>query len=112
MSAPNAVPRTAPIAIAPKPPRFPPSRQNSIHFDSYPGRRSGFDSPDSDSVSGYAAPPCEGCLNRRSECVMREDEESCVACLVEGTECSLVDGPPPRKRKLNGDLEESSSKRR
>lgn len=43
---------------------------------------------------------------------MGEDEESCVACLVAGTECSMVDGPPPRKRKLNGGLEDSSTKRR
>jgi hypothetical protein len=43
---------------------------------------------------------------------MGEDEESCVACLVAGTECSLIDSPAPRKRKLNGDLETSSSKRR
>ncbi|GAB1315813.1 Fungal specific transcription factor [Madurella fahalii] len=111
MSAHCAVPRTAPIAIAPKPPRFPPSRQGSIHLDSYPGLRSGFDSPDSDSVSGHSAPPCEACLHRRSDCVMNEDEESCVACLVTGTECSLSDNPPPRKRKLNGDVEGSCSKR-
>jgi hypothetical protein len=44
---------------------------------------------------------------------MGDDEESCVACLVAGTECSMVDSPPPRKRKLNGgDLDGSSSKRR
>jgi hypothetical protein len=44
---------------------------------------------------------------------MGEDEESCVACLVAGTDCSLVDGPLPRKRKLNGgELEGSSSRRR
>jgi hypothetical protein len=109
MSAPCTVPRTAPIAIAPKPRRFPPSRQGSIHIDSYTGIRSGFDSPDSDSVSGLSAPPCEACVSRRSECVMGEDEDSCLACLVAGTECS---SPPPRKRKLNGDLEGSSSKRR
>ncbi|KAH6640589.1 fungal-specific transcription factor domain-containing protein [Chaetomium tenue] len=108
MSAPCAVPRTAPIAIAPKPPRFPPSRQSSIHLDSF---RSGFDSPDSDSVSGFSALPCEACLNRRTDCAMGEDEESCVACLVAETECSLIDSPAPRKRKLNGDLETSSSKR-
>ncbi|KAK4127227.1 hypothetical protein N657DRAFT_677882 [Parathielavia appendiculata] len=109
MSAPCAVPRTAPIAIAPKPPRFPPSRQNSIHLDSF---RSGFDSPDSDSVSGFSAPPCEACLNRRSDCVMGDDEESCVACLVAGTECSLAESPLPRKRKLNGDLDGGSASKR
>ncbi|KAL2016841.1 hypothetical protein VTK56DRAFT_2916 [Thermocarpiscus australiensis] len=111
MSAHGAVPRTAPIAIAPKPPRVPPSRQGSVNFDSYSGRRSGFDSPDSDSVSGLSSPFCEACLHRRSDCVMREDDESCVACLVAGTECSLAESPPPRKRKLNGDVEGTSSKR-
>jgi hypothetical protein len=109
MPAPCAVPRTAPIAIAPKPPRFPPSRQSSIHLDSF---RSGFDSPDSDSVSGFSPTPCEACLNRRTDCVMGDDEESCVSCLVAGTECSSADSLPPRKRRLNGDLEASSSKRR
>ncbi|KAL2147482.1 hypothetical protein VTI28DRAFT_9382 [Corynascus sepedonium] len=108
MSTPCTVPRTAPIAIAPKPPRFPPSRQSSIHLDSF---RSGFNSPDSDSVSGFSALPCEACLNRRTDCAMGDDEESCVACLVAGTECSLIDSPAPRKRKLNGDVETSGSKR-
>lgn len=43
---------------------------------------------------------------------MGDDEEGCVACLVAGTDCSLVESPLSRKRKLNGDLEGSSSKRR
>lgn len=108
MSAPCAVPRTAPIAIAPKPPRFPPSRQGSIHLDSF---RNGFDSPDSGSVSGHSPPFCEACLRRRSDCVLSEDDESCVACQYSGTECSLVESPPLRKRKLNGDADEGRSKR-
>ncbi|KAK1759533.1 fungal-specific transcription factor domain-containing protein [Echria macrotheca] len=112
MSTPSAVPRTAPIAIAPKPPRFPPSRQGSINLDPYyPGLRNGFDSPDSDSINGHPTPPCEACLRRRLDCVMSDDEEACVGCQVSGTECSLVDSPPPRKRKLNGDAEDSHSKR-
>ncbi|KAK4190857.1 fungal-specific transcription factor domain-containing protein [Podospora australis] len=108
MSAPCAVPRTAPIAIAPKPPRFAPSRQGSIQLDSF---RSGIDSPDSGSVSGHSSPPCEACLRRRSDCVMSEDDDNCVACQYSGTECSLVDSPLQRKRKLNGDAEEGRSKR-
>ncbi|KAK0641191.1 fungal-specific transcription factor domain-containing protein [Cercophora newfieldiana] len=114
MSTPSAVLRTAPIAIAPKPPRFPPSRQNSInHFDSYSSssRRNGFDSPDSDSVNGHPTPPCDYCFRRRLECVMSDDDESCVGCQASGTDCSLVESPPPRKRKLNGDVEDSLSKR-
>ncbi|KAK3381525.1 fungal-specific transcription factor domain-containing protein [Podospora didyma] len=113
MSTPSAVPRTAPIAIAPKPPRFPPSRQGSLHLDPYPGLRNGIDSPDSDSPNGLsAAGPCESCLrNRMRDCVMSDDDESCIACLVSGAECSLAESPPPRKRKLNGHAEDSHSKR-
>ncbi|KAK3503448.1 fungal-specific transcription factor domain-containing protein [Neurospora crassa] len=113
MSVPSAVPRTAPIAIAPKPPpRFPPSRQASINYsDSFSGFRSGINTPDTDSLSGQPASPCEACLRRRLECVMSDDEESCVACQTNGAECSLGESPPPRKRKLNGDAEESGSKR-
>ncbi|KAK4166402.1 fungal-specific transcription factor domain-containing protein [Cladorrhinum sp. PSN259] len=113
MSASVAVPRTAPIAIAPKPPLFPPSRQGSITIDSFhSGLRSGFDSPDSGSVSGsHSTPPCEACLRRRSDCVVSEEDDNCVACQYSGTECSLVESPPPRKRKLNGDAEDRGSKR-
>ncbi|KAK1776267.1 fungal-specific transcription factor domain-containing protein [Copromyces sp. CBS 386.78] len=67
MSVPSAVPRTAPIAIAPKPPpRFPPSRQGSINYsDSFSGFRSGINTPDTDSLSGQTTSPCEACLRRR-----------------------------------------------
>ncbi|KAK3995869.1 fungal-specific transcription factor domain-containing protein [Cladorrhinum sp. PSN332] len=113
MSAPVAVQRTAPIAIAPKPARFPPSRQGSIAIDSFhTGLRSGFDSPDSGSVSGsHSTPPCEACLRRRSDCVVGEEDDNCVACQYSGTECSLGESPPLRKRKLNGDAEDRGSKR-
>lgn len=112
MSTPSAVPRTAPIAIAPKPPRFPPSRQGSINLDSYPGLRNGFDSPDSGSVNGHPSHPCEACFRRRLDCVMSDDEEGCVRCVLSGAECSLLESPMPRKRKLNGFAEDSISKRR
>ncbi|KAK0743165.1 putative specific RNA polymerase II transcription factor [Schizothecium vesticola] len=111
MSTPSAVPRTAPIAIAPKPPRFPPSRQGSINLDSYPGLRNGFDSPDSGSINGHPAHPCEACFRRRLDCVMSDDEEGCVRCVLSGAECSLLESPMPRKRKLNGFAEDSISKR-
>ncbi|KAM7224149.1 Fungal specific transcription factor domain containing protein [Rhypophila decipiens] len=111
MSTPSAVPRTAPIAIAPKPPRFPPSRQGSIHLDSFSGYRTRIDSPDSESLSGRPQTPCDSCHRRRLDCVMSEDEDGCVACSVNGIDCSLTESPPPRKRKLNGDAEDSHSKR-
>lgn len=106
MSTPSAVPRTAPIAIAPKPSRFAQSRQGSINIDSYRGGslRSGLDSPDSDysPLTGNPTVPCEGCQRRRIKCVMTEEDDSCITCQVNGIECSLaVESQQQRKRKLN-----------
>ncbi|KAK3333777.1 fungal-specific transcription factor domain-containing protein [Cercophora scortea] len=111
MSAPSAVSRTAPIAIAPKPPRFPPSRQGSISIDHYRNFRNGVDSPDSDSPNGYTAASCEACIHRRLDCVMSDDDDSCVSCQMIGVDCSMAQSPPLRKRKLNGEGDESHSKR-
>ncbi|KAB5566589.1 putative RNA polymerase II transcription factor [Coniochaeta sp. 2T2.1] len=107
MSIPSAVPRTAPIAIAPKPSRFASSRQGSVSFDSYRGGsfRSGLDSPDSDysPLTGNPSVPCEGCQRRRIKCVMTEEDDSCITCQVNGAECSLAaDSQYQRKRKVNG----------
>lgn len=124
MSTPSAVPRTAPIAIAPKPAssRFTPSsRQGSIHTEAFPGSlvhsNSGeFDTPDSvgSPANGIPTWPCEACQRRRIKClVMGDDDEGCTSCQANGTECSLVGSPAPRKRKLNGDFDgEGRSKRR
>jgi hypothetical protein len=117
MSTPSAVPRTAPIAIAPKPSRLAPSRQGSINVDyPYLGGRSGFDSPGSESpLSGLPPVPCEACQRRGIKCVMGDEDDCCISCQVNGNECSLVESPQPRKRKLelNGDGGDySHSKRR
>jgi hypothetical protein len=114
MSTPSAVPRTAPIAIAPKPSRMIPSRQGSIIADfSFSGSRSGFESPGSESpLHGQSPSPCEACQRRRIKCVMGDDDDSCISCQVNGNECSLVESPQPRKRKLNGDVDDGFSKRR
>ena len=117
MSTPSAVPRTAPIAIAPKPSRFPhpPSRQGSINLDAFPGSMRSLDSPISLSPpSGYAQSPmrCEACRFRDIHCLVSEDDDSsCISCLVSGRICIPLESPQPRKRKLNGDLEQSHSKR-
>ncbi|KAJ4414487.1 Fungal specific transcription factor [Gnomoniopsis sp. IMI 355080] len=110
MSIPSAIPRTAPIAIAPKPSRFAAGRQ-----DAYSGSFSngGFDTPDSvgSPSTGFPAWPCEACQLRRIKCVMSDDDDTCLSCRARGTECSLVGSPPPRKRKLHRDHSESRSKR-
>lgn len=115
MSIPSAIPRTAPIAIAPKPSRF--ARQQHQDSSSYSGsfanNNGGFDTPDSagSPAAGFPAWPCEACQTRRIQCVMNDDDDACQSCRARGTECSLVGSPPPRKRKLHGDYSESRNKR-
>lgn len=118
MSIPSAIPRTAPIAIAPKPSRL--ARQhhdNASYSGSFPhtasGGGDGFDTPDSagSPAAGLPAWPCEACQHRRIQCTMNDDDDACQSCRARGTECSLVGSPPPRKRKLHGDYGEGRSKR-
>lgn len=115
MSNPSAVVRTAPIAIAPKPPR----RQNSYLQDSFtnldilrgsmPGREI------TESVGSYTTrslSPCESCQRSRVRCIVSEDDDSCIPCQASGSDCSLLNSPQPRKRKLNGDFDDPIGKRR
>ncbi|KAK7935513.1 nitrogen regulatory protein otam [Apiospora marii] len=107
MSSSTVVPRTAPIAIAPKPSRPTPRRQNSTTntYDTLPCSMNGHESADSDTPSsGHSL--CGFCAQRRIKCIMTEDEDtsSCVSCQANGVECSLNRSPQPRKRKLARDL--------
>lgn len=113
MSIPSAIPRTAPIAIAPKPTRFATARQQDSFSGSFTPHNGGFDTPDSagSPAAGYPAWPCEACQIRRNKCVMNDDDDACQGCRARGIECSLVGSPPPRKRKLQGDYSASRSKR-
>lgn len=101
------VPRTAPIAIAPKParPDILPRRQNSSHrFEIGPASLHGRGSVDSTSFAASVAPPCQACRYSGTKCTTSEDDDGCMPCHVNGTECSLILGSPQsRKRKLNGD---------
>ncbi|KAI5917349.1 fungal-specific transcription factor domain-containing protein [Camillea tinctor] len=115
MSTPSSVPRTAPIAIAPKPSQS----AFALHRNNFGGNEAfimssmnGNDSADSDSALSGSGSPCEGCLLRRSKCVVGDDEENCLSCQANGIECSLGQSPQPRKRKLARDSgDESSGKR-
>ncbi|KAH8666314.1 fungal-specific transcription factor domain-containing protein [Xylariales sp. PMI_506] len=71
----------------------------------------GQDSPDSGSPSSGGL-ICDFCLHRRVKCVLGEDTESsaCVSCLANGVECSLIQSPPARKRKLARDTVEDISR--
>ncbi|KAH0558404.1 hypothetical protein GP486_004939 [Trichoglossum hirsutum] len=57
--------------------------------------------------------PCDACRRRKSRCVIHEGAEVCVLCEFHKQECTFVQSPQPRKRRLNGDArEEDTSKRR
>ncbi|KAI1661998.1 fungal-specific transcription factor domain-containing protein [Daldinia decipiens] len=110
MSNPGTVPRTAPIAIAPKPSQLFSSR-HPINDASLNSMNSN-DSTDSDSAVSANSTPCEYCLRRRLKCVVGDDDDSCVSCQARGIPCSLNHSPQPRKRKLARDsTEERNGKR-
>jgi hypothetical protein len=57
--------------------------------------------------------PCDACRRRKSRCVIHEGAEVCVLCEFHKQECTFVQSPQPRKRRLNSDgREEDTSKRR
>ncbi|KAI0105234.1 fungal-specific transcription factor domain-containing protein [Nemania sp. FL0031] len=113
MSNTGTVPRTAPIAIAPKAshqnPGLPFRHSHPNRDDAYMGSMAGHDSADSDSALSGTVTPCEACALRGSKCVVGDDEEKCVSCQTQGVECSLCQSPPPRKRKLARDLADESN---
>jgi len=44
--------------------------------------------------------PCDACRRRKSRCVMNEGAEICVLCNFHSQECTFVQSPQPRKRRL------------
>lgn len=118
----NSVQRTAPIPIAPKPPRPEPvsHRQDSLRrFEVGPASLQTRASTDSVSASAPAPsntqslPPCRACRYTGTRCIPSEDDDGCMSCQVNAAECSLSSSPQSRKRKPNGDpYHEISGKRR
>ncbi|KAI0395245.1 fungal-specific transcription factor domain-containing protein [Xylariaceae sp. FL0594] len=102
MSTPRTVLRTAPIPI---------TTQTSNQGTGLPYRTGQeiSDSPDSDSALSSVGTPCEACALLGFECVVGEEEEICASCRTRGTDCSLCQSPPPRKRKLARELADDSN---
>jgi hypothetical protein len=46
--------------------------------------------------------PCDACRRRKSRCEINENAPTCVMCAFHHQECTFVEIPQPRKRKLNG----------
>lgn len=47
--------------------------------------------------------PCDACRRRKSRCVIHEGAVLCVLCEFHKQECTFVQSPQPRKRKITGD---------
>ena len=115
------VQRTAPIAIAPKPPRPEPAANRTDSFQRFElgsslhARSSATGSVSrsaSASLNGASVPPCYSCRDAGTRCTMSssDDDEGCIPCQVNGCECSLTTSTSPqsRKRKLNGEQIDNS----
>ena len=99
------VQRTAPIAIAPKPPRPEPSpyRQDSFHRLEM-GHGVASSAPvEGSSFNASSIPPCLSCRYSRVNCILNDDDDGCIQCQAAGSECSLSSSPQSRKRKLHGE---------
>ncbi|KAK6541220.1 Fungal specific transcription factor [Orbilia ellipsospora] len=44
--------------------------------------------------------PCDACRRRKSRCVMNEDSSICVLCQFHKQDCTFLQSPQPRKRRL------------
>ncbi|OAA51700.1 transcription factor TamA [Metarhizium rileyi] len=105
----NSVQRTAPIPIAPKPPRREPTpqRQDNLHkFEIGPSSVQTGASVESSPVAGSTLALCQTCRFPGTKCVLSDDEDGYSACHGNGSECSFLSNslasPQSRKRKMNG----------
>ena len=51
--------------------------------------------------------PCDACRRRKSKCVTNEGQgKTCTACGVHAQECTYLEDPQPRKRKIDNENKE------
>jgi len=115
MSTPTSIARTAPIAIASR--ALKPSIETSTTNGSDRLSTSMSSSTSADSgtnnIRSRKDRPCDSCRKRKSKCVINAGQTKCVLCQFHSQDCTFVQSPQPRKRKLNTEgKEESSAKRR
>lgn len=53
--------------------------------------------------------PCDACRRRKSRCVIHEGAVLCVLCEFHKQECTFVQSPLPRKRKVVDDASKKDS---
>lgn len=122
MSTPSTVARTQPIAIVSRKPRYhaaPSSVEPSNPRDAIRSLLSASMSSTTSSAESASNTrsrkdrPCDACRRRKSRCVINTGQTSCALCQIHSQDCTFVQSPQPRKRKLNTEgKEESVAKRR
>ncbi len=65
-------------------------------------------------IRGRRERPCDACRKRKSKCVTNQGQKNvCAACGLHGQECTYIEDPQPRKRRLeSGGKEADLPKRR
>lgn len=111
-----ALPRpteTSPVSIAatrPQPKRRMSGKENLVHFKPSSTTNLGGIT----NIRSRRERPCDACRRRKSRCVIHEGAVLCVLCEFHKQECTFIQDPQPRKRKVVIDAErkETSPKKR
>ncbi|MCJ1477591.1 Fungal specific transcription factor [Lambiella insularis] len=64
------------------------------------------------SSRGRRERPCDACRKRKGKCVITDGQKSCAACAVHGQECTYIEDPQPRKRRLDNDAKDADGTKR
>lgn len=101
-----AMPRPTPVPIAAARPRkqqkLSPGKENFVI-----GKPTSTTGPVSN-IRSRRERPCDACRRRKSRCVIHEGAALCVLCEFHKQECTFVQSPLPRKRKVvDGDKKDS-----
>jgi hypothetical protein len=115
---------TTAVAIQPNMPQMPMSRPAPIPIAAARPRKQQKPAPGKENVgqgkpvSSTAGPvanirtrrerPCDACRRRKSRCVIHEGAALCVLCEFHKQECTFVQSPLPRKRKVVDDGKKDS----
>ena len=112
MSTPTSIARTAPIAIAAKPSKGRPEITGKENIKPKVSASMSNLVREAPPTRTRKERPCDACRKRKSRCVMHEGQSACVLCQFHSQDCTFVQSPQPRKRKLNGDGKEGSATKR
>lgn len=106
VSQPPLLPATAPITVASPANRGPVSGTSSKPKTTIAGK-------DGKIPRGRRERPCDACRRRKSKCVTKEGPSKvCTACGVHGQECTYLEDPQPRKRKVDTESNEGDPAKR